>query len=177
MTCIVGVVDNNDVWIGGDSASSDGWNIFIRSDEKVFRNGPALFGFTSSFRMGQLLRYSLKFPDRGRQGVDRFMSTTFVDSVRECLKDGGFQSTENGVDEGGVFLVGYAGRLFEIQSDYQVAVVRNGIYAIGCGAQYAFGALYVLPSISPKDRIKKALSAASFYSKGVSPPFKIKKAP
>lgn len=62
MTCIVGLVDQGNVWIGGDSAGVGGYDLMLRADQKVFRNGDFLMGFTSSFRMGQLLRYKLSPP-------------------------------------------------------------------------------------------------------------------
>ena len=60
MTCIVGLVHEGVVYIGGDSAGVGGMSLTVRADEKVFQNGEFLMGFTTSFRMGQLLRYSLK---------------------------------------------------------------------------------------------------------------------
>ena len=64
MTCIVGLIDGNRVWMGGDSAGVSGLDITVRSDPKVFRNGDFLIGFTSSFRMGQLLAFRLRPPPR-----------------------------------------------------------------------------------------------------------------
>ena len=64
MTCIVGLVHEGVVYIGGDSAGVARLSLTVRADEKVFRNSDFLMGFTTSFRMGQLLRYSLKPPRR-----------------------------------------------------------------------------------------------------------------
>lgn len=55
MTCIVGLVENNKVYIGGDSAGVAGLSLMKRADEKVFKKDEFIFGFTSSFRMGQLI--------------------------------------------------------------------------------------------------------------------------
>ena len=90
MTCIVGIVDAGRVLIAGDSAGSDGWHVDSRADSKVFTVGPYAMGFTTSFRMGQLLRYRLDVPGPDTWDVDRYMATTFVDAVRDCLKAGGF---------------------------------------------------------------------------------------
>ena len=38
MTCIVGLVKDNKVTIGGDSAGVLGFSLRIRDDEKVFKN-------------------------------------------------------------------------------------------------------------------------------------------
>ena len=63
MTCIVGLVHEGVVYIGGDSAGVAGLSLVVRADE-MFRNGDFLMGFTTSFRMGQLLRYKLYPPRR-----------------------------------------------------------------------------------------------------------------
>ncbi|WP_245320978.1 hypothetical protein [Bradyrhizobium sp. NAS96.2] len=53
MTCIVGLVDKGQVFIGGDSAgvNAERLALVVRNDRKVFRNGDFVMGFTSSFRM------------------------------------------------------------------------------------------------------------------------------
>ena len=39
MTCIVGLVHEGVVYIGGDSAGVGGMSLTVRADEKVFQNG------------------------------------------------------------------------------------------------------------------------------------------
>jgi len=93
MTCIVGFIDkNNDVYIGGDSAGVSGLEIHERKDVKVFHTGNFLIGYTSSYRMGQLLRFKLKVEDQKPSQSDyEYMCTNFIDAVRKCLKlDNGF---------------------------------------------------------------------------------------
>src|SRR6266403_6271489 len=95
MTCIVGLVDGKSIVMGGDSAGVGGWDLTVRKDPKVFMNGPCIMGFTSSFRMGQLLQYKLKVPARkDGQDVFEFMATYFIDAVRDCLKLGGYAEKE-----------------------------------------------------------------------------------
>ncbi len=96
MTCIVGFTKNNKVYIGGDSAGVSGLNISIRKDPKVFKRGKFLIGYTSSFRMGQLLRFNLNVRDQDESQSDyEYMCTDFIDSVRKCLKDGGYLNIES----------------------------------------------------------------------------------
>ena len=172
MTCIVGLVDNGNVYIGGDSAGVAGLNLTVRADEKVFRNGPFLMGFTSSFRMGQLLRYAFKPPLHDPEmDVDRYMATVFIDAVRQCLKDGGYAKKTNEEESGGNFLVGYQGQLFEIDDDYQVAKPLDGYVAVGCGAQIARGAMFASEERQPETRVLMALDAAERFSAGVRRPF------
>ncbi len=175
MTCIVGCVESGKVIIGGDSAGVDGsYNLSVRSDVKVFRNGPMIMGFTSSFRMGQLLRYAFQPPQRHPDtDVYQYMVTTFVDAVRDCLKRGGYARQDAGEESGGFFLVGYAGRLFEIQSDYEVAEVSDGFMAVGCGAPIALGAMYATMGRPGRERITTALCAAERLSAGVRGPYTI----
>lgn len=142
MTCIVGLVDNGIVYIGGDSCGSDGRTSTIRAEEKVFRNGEFLFGFTSSFRMGGILRYSFKPPECKTWDVWRYMNTTFIDAVREAFKSGGYLQTESGRESGGDFLVGFRGQLFVIESDFQIGVPACSYEAVGCGRSHALGSLF-----------------------------------
>ena len=55
MTCIVGLIHEDKVYIGADSAGAANGNITIRKDKKVFKVGEFIFGCTSSFRMIQLI--------------------------------------------------------------------------------------------------------------------------
>ena len=172
MTCIVGAVHANRVHIGGDSAGVAGLSLVVRADKKVFRNGDFVMGFTSSFRMGQLLRYSFVPPKRHVDSdIDKFMATDFVDAVRTCLKNGGYAEKHADAERAGVFLVGYAGRLFRIESDYQVGEALDGFDAIGCGGEIALGAMFATAARSPQERIETALRAAERFSAGVRAPF------
>lgn len=174
MTCIVAVAEAGEVMIGGDSAGSAGHHRRIRADEKVFTKGQFVMGFTSSFRMGQLLRYSLNVAGKPEDMDDaQYMSTWFVDAVRRCLKDGGFAKVSEGREEGGVFIVGYRGRIYTVESDFQVGIPTEPYDAVGCGIDYALGALHALRStkLTPKTRVTRALDAASTYSGAVAPPY------
>jgi len=176
MTCIVGLIDNNKVYMGGDSASVAGWDLQLRTDWKVFRNGPFLMGFTSSWRMGQLLRFKLEPPslfktDGTKKDIYQYMVTDFIEAVRDCLKAGGYATKINEEERGGIFLVGIEGRLFFIDSDYQVGELLDGYTAVGCGDQIARGVLYATKGKEPEWRIRLALEAAEHLSAGVRGPF------
>lgn len=179
MTCIVGVAHKGKVFIGGDSAGVAGLRICSRADSKVFVNGEFVMGFTSSFRMGQLLRYKLSPPKRHQDDdLMKYMVTEFVDAVRHCLKSGGYAGKTNEVESGGTFLVGVAGRLFSIESDYQVAEHHFDYHAVGCGGELAMGALAATQDTvkDPEKRIALALAAAERHSAGVSAPFVVESA-
>ncbi len=172
MTAIVGLVQQERVYIGGDSAGVAGLSLTVRADTKVFRNGGYLFGFTTSFRMGQLIRHSLE-PPEPTGDLERFMSTTFVDALRTCLKDGGWARKDSDREEGGTFLVGVRGRLFTVHEDYQVGEGADPYAAVGSGADIALGALFATAGtrMSPRRRVDVALQAAERFSAGVRAPF------
>lgn len=180
MTCVVGLVGGDGhVYIGGDSAGMAGWSLRLRADEKVFTREECVFGFTSSFRMGQLLRYrlSVDMPPVRDPDLDRYMATTFVDAVRECLREGGYAEKDNGVETGGEFLVGLRGRLYRVGRDFQIARSRYVFEAIGSGGDEARGALYALTGAqditNPEHVVRQALEASAALSGGVCAPFEV----
>jgi len=180
MTCIVGFIKNNKVYIGGDSAGvGDGLRIHERKDTKVFKVGKFLIGYTSSFRMGQLLRFKLKVKPQTKSQTDyKYMCTYFIDAVRKCLKDNGYGEIEDNVETIGTFLVGYKNKLYIIEGDLQVGEHIDNYNSVGCGSFYAFGALHILSqynTLSPRQIIEQALITATKFSAGVRPPYIIEK--
>ncbi len=174
MTCIVGLVHEGSVYMGGDSAGVAGMSLTVVTTPKVFKKDSFVIGYTSSFRMGDLLQYKFTPPLHDPKLDPRaYMATAFVDAVRQCFKDGGYAKKENEVESGGQFLVGYRGRLFVIDSDYQVNEAAAGYDAVGCGAQIACGALYATRDCEPEERLRIALGAAEQHSAGVRGPFRI----
>jgi len=181
-TCIVGLVDKKGkIHMGGDSAGVSRLDVTTRADTKVFLKKTGvekmIMGYTSSFRMGQLLRFKLQIPERPKDmGVYEYMVTVFIDAVRQCFKDGGFAEIKNDVESGGTFLVGYEKRLFVIYNDYQVGENVYPYDTCGCGDRYAFGSLHATHGLvkDPKKRVRMALKAAEEFSGGVKGPFVIK---
>lgn len=179
MTAIAALVEKDGtIWIGGDSAGVANLDLEVRKDPKVFVKKGFIMGFTTSFRMGQILHYQFTPPEHpDKMGVDRYMNTLFVDEVRKCLDDHGYG---NGRDKGGTFIVGYRGKLFVLDGDFQVGMPHKNYTAVGCGHALCKGALHAIESsdltdtMKPKDRIKLALQAAEEFSGGVRAPFLIK---
>lgn len=176
MTCVVGLVHKGKVFIGADSASSDGHTVTIRKDSKVFRNGDYLFGFTSSWRMGQILAHAFVPPKyTGEVPLDKFMATTFVDALRQCLKDGGYAGKNNEREYTGVFLVATQGRLFYADSDYNIGETTDSYATCGCGNEVASGAMFATKddAFQPQERILLALNAAAYHLNNVRAPFNV----
>jgi ATP-dependent protease HslVU (ClpYQ) peptidase subunit len=171
MTCIVGLEHDGRVTIGGDAAAVGEMRIVARVDPKVFRVGPYLIGFTESFRMGQLLRFTLDVPEQTSTADDfEHLCTVFVDAVRQCFRDGGVARDDHGEETGGSFLVGYRGALYCVDDDYHVGRSVLGYESIGCGSEFALGSLASTTG-NPRRRILTALAAAALHSVGVCEPF------
>ncbi len=177
MTCIVGLVEKTGaVWLGGDSASGNTGTYHVNPVRapKVFRRGALVFGFTSSWRMGQLLQFRL--PElEPRPDLPEWLATTFVDAVRKTLLDGGYAKKENNVEQAGEFLLGVRGRLFVFDSDFHVGEPADPYAACGCGQAYALGALHATRSFTnwaPRNRLRTALEAAASYSAYVRAPWR-----
>jgi hypothetical protein len=174
MTCIAAVAHEGNVWMGADSAGVAGFALTVRRDPKIYRVGEFLFGFTSSFRMGQLLGYQFTPPTHHREwSAERYMATVFIDALRGTMKAGGFAGTERGAEVAGEFLAGYRGRIFRIGCDYQVGENVESFDAVGCGADIALGALHSTRDKAPRNRVILALQAAEAFSAGVRQPFRV----
>lgn len=190
MTCIVAVTDGQKVVLGGDSAGVREHDMRVRANAKVFRVGSYGIGFTSSFRMGQILQHATDLPepptDAEPDALERFMVLEFVDTLRQLFKERGFgktatiarspQLTESGQEVAGAFLVAVAGQTFEIREDFHVARPATPFAAVGRGAELALGALHALdggPELSLQERAIKSLEAAEAFCAAVRGPFQV----
>jgi len=174
MTCIVGLKTESGVVLGGDRAGIDGeLNRIIIAQPKVFQLGPYLIGYTTSFRMGQILQYHLRLPVPDEDPPFQHMVQQFVPSARACLLDHGFASQQNNQTTGGEFLVAYRNQLYTIEANFQVTETVDDYAAVGCGARYALGSLFTTGGMVPELRVRLALQTAAHFSAGVLPPFDI----
>lgn len=173
MTAIAGLIHEGRVHLAGDSAATSGWDLSLKPDGKVFTTGPYALGFAGSLRAAQLVQYATDLPTP-EGDLTRFLATTFVNALRACLKEGGHsrsdcerESTELNL------LVGVHGRLFKVFGDYTVGEGSQPFAAVGCGEDFALGALHATEGLGwkPKQRLKAALAAAEWFSAGVRGPY------
>lgn len=176
MTCIVGIKTDNGVLLGGDSVGSNRYTKVQRKDEKVFfldDKSEIAVGFTSSFRMGQIIRYHLRVPEiAGDEYV--WAVREFIPALIKVLGEHGFMTEDKGVKTGGNFLLAVKSRLFNIESDFQVGESIHDYDACGCGEDFALGSLFSTEGnedLSATDRASLALRAAEKFSNGVGEPF------
>jgi hypothetical protein len=183
VTCVAAARSGGKVVVGADSAGVNSWSLHLetRADEKVFKRQDASgewwgFGFTSSFRMGDLLRYKLELPEvRPKEDLREFIVTRLVEQVRKTLAEGGYRRKHDEVESGGTFLVVFRGEIFKVEDDFQVGQLAHHYAAVGCGDHLALGAMYghSLGPVAPEARalVWAGLHAAEQFSAGVRSPF------
>lgn len=187
MTCIVGIEYDGKVYLGGDSAAVAGWDTQIQEAPKVFKLGDFVMGYTSSFRMGQLLQYDFTPPQNECEDDMTYMVKHFVPALRDLMKTGGFMTVKDNREEAGAFLVGYRGKLYSIQNDFSVMRYVDRFdgtdycyNAVGVGAPYALAVMWrdIRRELADYGKLpparyllQSALLGAEFFSNGVTGPF------
>jgi hypothetical protein len=176
MTIIAALNTNRGAtWMGADSAASDETMVETRTESKVMRIGPWLFGSSPSFRVSQILMW-----DPSLQGIlpppSQCSTYSIVCDYVPCLQEA-FHEEDIG-DEWEI-LMGGEGFLWGIQSDYSVHQISNWT-AIGSGSGFALGSLFYTHRnqssyhpVSNYNKILYACQAAEFYSISVQRPFYI----
>lgn len=177
MTCIAALIHDGHVYMAGDSAGVAGLGVTNRADAKVFQVGELIIGFTTSFRMGQILRFGFT-PPMPEENFDDdelygYFVTTFIDTVRARFKEAGYLHNEHERESGGNFLVGIRDRIFQIESDFQVGIPRKPYAAVGSGFDLALGALHATDGLDmdPEKRLIRSMDAAVEFNGGVRPPY------
>jgi len=168
MTVIVGLEYDGSVLMGGDIQGT-GWNNkVIHTQPKVFKKNGVMFGFTSSYRFGQVLEHELPDPvvPEDPTQVYRWLITVLVPNIHAALKSAD-------ADKCGNALIGLKGQLWELQTDYSVLRSTRGFAAVGSGAEYAMGSVFTSLLDKPKtfsaheEIIRNAIIAAGTFSPSV----------
>jgi ATP-dependent protease HslVU (ClpYQ) peptidase subunit len=174
MTCIVGLIAEDGIYMGADSCVSNSYIQRTLKSPKIFKKGDMLIGCSGYLRMMQLVQYSLEIPKHrdAEQSLYEYMITTFIDALRKCFKTAGYSEINNNQEfTDSVLLIGYKGSLFKIETNYQIMEYTDSFAAIGSGSEVALGALMATENEQPQQRIEKALLAAEKFSRGVKGPF------
>ncbi|MCK9458760.1 MAG: hypothetical protein M0R80_03910 [Proteobacteria bacterium] len=181
MTCIVGLIENGVVYIGGDSAATDDSSIQTIKGSKVFKLGEFIFGVSGNPRMSDVLRYNFNIPLPTYDGQDalEYMHQCFIPDLKECLEENGVLIKQDEITSSDAWvLIGYQGRLFVLESYFHVSESALNYNAVGCGMAVALGCLYGLEDspdleISPQGKLIKALRASAQFNCHVRKPFTI----
>lgn len=175
MTCIVAVAKEGRVYMGSDAMASDRWRKFRGRSPKMARVGDDLLvGWSGSIRMAQILAHEVTAPKLlPTEDVHKYLIKDFIPVVRGALKSGGVQEVKDGVESApGSFLVACRGRVFVVESDYQVYDEDMDFASVGSGEAFARGSLHATrDNPDPQARVRMALEAASDLCATVAPPF------
>lgn len=171
--------ETGEVYIGGDSSAVAEYDMLTIATPKVFHVGEMLFGFAGHFRFGQIVQHAFVPPKYKGGDITAYMSRDMMEALREAAHDSGFLKNIDGRDRAGLGIVGFRGRLFILQDEFEVLEPTDSIASIGCGYPYAIGAMRALtqaqPDLSVEQRMQIALETSEYYSGGVRGPFRILK--
>lgn len=160
MTCIVGIVKDDTVYIGGDRSVSDGTSVMSLSTPKIYIRDEWIYGYAGSLGIGQIMQI-IDIPIL-KKDDDPFMvlRMDMVDAFKSMMDNQGISiDDDNDTD----ILIGCRGRLFEFSpADWSVAEMKET--SIGSGGNFALGSLYTSIDKDPIDRIGLAIGAAITYS-------------
>jgi len=173
MTCIVGLEYAGKVFLGGDIQGTGYNNKIVHTQPKVFHKKNVIFGFTSSYRFGQILEHDLPDPvvPEDVNEIYRWLITVLVPSMKSTLEDHDYKT-------GGQCLIGVRDQLWDLQTDYSVLRSVLGYSSCGSGSEYALGSLttslskiQVNPGTAPYSQqekaIREAIKVASIFSPSV----------
>lgn len=174
MTVIAGAIDRDGtVFIGADKLCGALGGVLALTSSKVRHNGDYLIGGAGSARTVQIAHYIFK-PPKPKGDVFVFMVTKFAASLRACMKKHGGETWEEEVElMDGRLLVGYGGRLFEIDRRYAVHESAVPYHAIGCASQAARSAMHARRGSRAKSMVEAGLDAAAAFDINIRPPFTI----
>lgn len=179
MTCIVGLIDNNTIYLGSDSCiSSSAFKFYTPSYTKVFLRQNILFGISGDVRYNDIIKYRLSVPYHREDKTNiEYLCTDFIDSLRQALEKAKYSLEEDAVASvpyKSTLLLGYRNKLYCIFYDYSVLEFSD-FYSIGSGSDFVLGSLETTKNLGfdPKKRIELALEAACKFSVGCALPFNI----
>ena len=156
MTCIVGIADDGQVYMGAERAASDGGSIVSMLNPKVERRNGWIYAYAGTIGIGQLMSFVSLPPECDDPYV--YIRLSIVEDMKKAME--AFSHTPEEHDT--TWLIGKNGRLFELSAgDWGLVEIDHA--AIGSGSQYALGSLYTSDN-HPIDRIQTAIDAAIEYS-------------
>lgn len=174
MTCIVGLVKGDTVWLGGDRAATDGGlNRTLIKEPKVFEKNHIGFGVCGLPKVMDALQHAIEIPPYSGEDDKGYLVAKVIPAVREGLKKLECTEEHNGQQYfHGAMLIGFMGRLYQLEANFQLVESANGFGAVGSGAEPALGSLRSSKG-NPKDRLLEALKVSAENNAGVAPPFDV----
>ena len=174
MTTIVGVQYEDSCVIASDSRVAEGGKVYTHPEMvKAVERGSYIIGGAGDYRALQVVLHGWSPPlvtAKAKTNLYEFVINKVAPSLKVTLQEAGIEFTKSS-DSDDKFelqlILGINGTLFEIDSDFAVAMNDNNFYGIGSGGDFALGALHAGATILDAMRI------AAINNNGTSAPFHI----
>jgi hypothetical protein len=169
MTIVVAVKDEKEgvIYLAADTAGSNGWNTTNLANKKIFEANNIYYGFTTSYRMGQILQYHSEEITRGdEESVVSYLASKLIPMWRRVLKDNGYTTVNNNEESAGTFIVVVGGSIFTVHNDFSFNIDKDDYVAVGCGAVFAKGSLYTNRYNLDRYATLQAIETAKYFSNG-----------
>lgn len=166
MTTIIAVHDEKGTKFAWDSQTT--WQgRGMTGADKVFRNGPVVFGAAGSARTLDVLKY-MDIPSRDEHNpaydTERWVIRKLVPAIVKELKDvGAAYISDSQVDTEGSLIIAVDDVVGYLSSNLAFVQEGHGLYGVGSGSAYALGALAA--GLSPKKAVQVA-AAFDLYTGG-----------
>jgi ATP-dependent protease HslVU (ClpYQ) peptidase subunit len=164
------------IFMGADSECNNGSHRGTIRMEKIVRYDNMLIGVCGQPRATQILHASFTPPEHPEEmSVMQYLTDPFTNALRKALSKHGCLRTDAGVESfGSTLLIGYAGSLYTLESNFQLIELDYPYAAIGSGDEVALGALHVASEYVPAPVcVLSALAATEELSCGVRSPFRL----
>lgn len=175
MTTIIGVQYEDSCLIASDSRIAADGRIYTHPDMvKAVERGNYIIGGAGSYRALQAVLHGWIPPmvtAKAKTNLYEFAINKVIPSLKARLTEAGIdfnkvvESPDDKFNLG--LIIGINGTLFEIDSEFAVAMNDNNFYGIGSGGEFALGALHAGASVIDAMRI------AAINDNGTAAPFHI----
>ena len=175
MTTIVGVQTADGCVIASDSRVAADGKVYTHPDMvKAVERGSYIIGGAGDYRALQVVLHGWQPPlvsAKAKTNLYEFVINKVAPSLKVTLTEAGIEFNKGSDDSDSKFelllLIAINGSIFEIDSDFAVAMNNSGLYAIGSGGDYALGALHAGATVL------EAMRIAAVNNNGTSAPFHI----
>lgn len=175
MTTIIGVQNADGCVIASDSRVADNGKVYTHPEMvKAVERGSYIVGGAGDYRALQVVLHGWQPPlvsAKAKQNLYEFVINKVAPSLKSTLTEAGIEFTKSSENDDNKFelqlIIGINGTIFELDSDFAVAMNDTGLYAIGSGGDYALGALHAGATVLDAMRI------AAVNNNGTSAPFHI----
>ena len=142
MTCIMAIeTSDNNVVMGGDKLGSNGFTKTIFTVPKIFKHSGMMFGYTSTFRFGQIIECVLDdnkmyppTPDGENDTTYKWLVRVFIPKLKSTLKSEDYSN-------GGNAIIVINNQVWELQNDFSVLRAAGGISSVGSCEFHAISSL------------------------------------